>query len=235
MLHLKGCVVCGDELEYFEDSKEEKCFICQTVYPTNTHCINGHFVCDACHSLDAKEHILIFCSQNQETDPFNIAQTLMQSPKLKMHGPEHHFLVPAALLTAYYNKMGKAELKSRKLKIARQRSENVLGGYCGLYGTCGAAVGTGIFISLITEATPLSKEEWRLCNLMTSRSLYSIAMHGGPRCCKRDTYLAIQEGVLFLEENFDTVLPGIEDIRCNHSEWNNECLEEQCVFWKDRP
>ncbi|VUT25840.1 MAG: hypothetical protein MOIL_01256 [Candidatus Methanolliviera sp. GoM_oil] len=56
-----------------------------------------------------------------------------------------------------------------------------LGGFCGYHGDCGAAVGTGIFISLITDATPLSKHEWKLSNLMTAKSLLSIANHGGPR------------------------------------------------------
>jgi hypothetical protein len=32
-----------------------------------------------------------------------MALNLMKNPQIKMHGPEHHFLVPAVLLAAYYN------------------------------------------------------------------------------------------------------------------------------------
>ena len=37
--------------------------------------------------------------------------------------------------------------------------------YVDFYGNCGAAVGTGIFISIITEATPLTKENWGIGKL----------------------------------------------------------------------
>ena len=56
-------------------------------------------------------------------------------------------------------------------------------------------MGTGIFISLITDATPLSKEDWGLANRMTAASLNTIAEHGGPRCCKRDSFLAIMDAI----------------------------------------
>jgi hypothetical protein len=45
---------------------------------------------------------------------------------------------------------------------------------------CGAGMGTGIFISIVTGATSLSIEEWRLSNLATAKSLLSISEHGGP-------------------------------------------------------
>jgi hypothetical protein len=95
-------------------------------------------------------------------DPFELAKIIMNNVKVPMHGPEHHFIIPAVLLAAYYNVKGDLSEKRRKIKEARRRSSNVLGGFCGFYGDCGAAVGTGIFMSLITESTPLSVAEWRL-------------------------------------------------------------------------
>ena len=32
-----------------------------------------------------------------------MAIEIMKSPMINMHGPEHHFLVPAVLITSYYN------------------------------------------------------------------------------------------------------------------------------------
>jgi hypothetical protein len=92
-------------------------------------------------------------------------------------------------------------------------------------------VGTGIFISLITDSTPLSDDGWRLSNLMTANSLEEIACHGGPRCCKRDTFLALQSAQIFLARNFDVSLPIDEPIMCGFSESNKECLEGACPYF----
>ena len=150
---------------------------------------------------------------------------------MKMHGPEHHFLVPAVLLASYYNIRKDYSEKGLKIKEARERASNILGGFCGSHGDCGAAVGTGIFVSLITNSTPLSIEEWKLSNLITSKSLYTIANRGGPRCCKRNTYLAIIEAVKFLKENFGVEMKVRKDIRCEFNDLNEECLKEKCPFY----
>ena len=98
-------------------------------------------------------------------------------------------------------------------------------------GDCGAAVGTGIFVSLVTGATPLSKEEWRLSNMMTSKSLLSVANHGGPRCCKRNTFLSIMEAVDFSEENLNVAIKIDKSRKCDYSAMNAECLRNGCPFY----
>ena len=40
----------------------------------------------------------------------------------------------------------------------------ILGGSCAMLGACGAAVGTGTFVSIVTEATPLKGKERGLAN-----------------------------------------------------------------------
>jgi hypothetical protein len=148
-----------------------------------------------------------------------------------MHGPEHHFLVPAVLLTSYYNIRKEYRETGLMIQEARKRALNVLGGFCGSHGNCGAAVGTGIFISLITNTTPLSTEGWRLSNLITSKSLNTIAHRGGPRCCKRNTFLAILEAVKFLKDHFGIEMKRQQDIRCEFNGLNKECLREHCIFY----
>ena len=226
----KGCVVCGKELIYGA-SEALSCFYCNKVYDSNVKCLDGHFVCDLCHSASANELIESFCSTSTLEDPLEMALILMRNSAVKMHGPEHHFLVPAVLLASYYNIKKDDSEKDLKIKEARKRALNVLGGFCGSHGDCGAAVGTGIFISLITNSTPISIEGWRLSNLMTSKSLYTIANHGGPRCCKRNTYLAIIDAVKFLKKNFGVVMRIRRDIRCEFNGLNEECLKEECQFY----
>jgi len=135
-----------------------------------------------------------------------MALILMQHPAVKMHGPEHHFLVPAVLLAAYYNLKGDSTSKREKIAEAEKRAKHVLGGFCGSHGDCGAAVGTGM-------------------------ALMSIALHGGPRCCKRNTYLAIIEAARFLKENFNVQMDVSSEIQCQFSHLNKECLKEECRFY----
>lgn len=68
----------------------------------------------------------------------------MRNPNVKMHGPEHHFLVSAILLAAYYNTKKDYKEKATKIRMAKKRASQILGGFCGFYGDCGVAVGTGI-------------------------------------------------------------------------------------------
>jgi hypothetical protein len=154
----------------------------------------------------------------------------MKNPQIKMHGPEHHFLVPAVLLTSYYNFTNENKLLSEKVQVAKKRSKNILGGFCGYYGTCGAGIGTGIFMSIIQDSTPLSVEEWKLSNLLTASSLKCIADQGGPRCCKRDSFLTIEETVDFLEEHLDITIPSSK-IKCTFSDMNKECKLAACKYY----
>lgn len=96
--HRSGCVVCGRALEYRAEAEPMRCATCDAAAPSAARCEAGHFVCDACHSRTAKDAIERFCLAADGTDPLRIARQLMRDPKLKLHGPEHHFLVAAALL-----------------------------------------------------------------------------------------------------------------------------------------
>ncbi|MDY6865795.1 MAG: DUF5714 domain-containing protein [Halobacteriota archaeon] len=234
MENKSGCLVCGKDIIYREEDDELKCYYCGKIIKSNVMCEDGHFVCDLCHSSSANDLIERFSTSSALKDPIEMALVLMRSPKVRMHGPEHHFLLPAVLLSCYYNIKGDKESKKDAIAKARNRAEKILGGFCGSHGNCGAAVGAGIFISLITKATPLSDEEWRLSNLITSNSLRAIAGVGGPRCCKRDTFLSIIEAVDFLRDNFGVVMDIKKDsLRCEFSSQNKECLGEFCPFFGD--
>jgi hypothetical protein len=223
-------MVCGKELVYGTDISRVRCEFCKEDFETNVTCKDGHYVCDGCHRLDAMDLIEKYTIESRSKDPIEMALVLMRNPSVKMHGPEHHFLVPAVLLSAYYNAMDDQAVKAKKVKEARRRSKQILGGFCGYYGDCGAAVGTGIFMSLITDSTPLSEKGWRLSNLITAQALTSIAEHGGPRCCKRNSFLAITHAVRFLKEHMDVELVLDEGLVCEFDHLNKECLGSECPF-----
>ncbi len=178
-------------------------------------------------NLDLIEQV---CRTTTLEDPLEIACRIMRSPQIGLHGPEHHFLVPGVLIAAYYNHRGNPEKKEPALRQARKRAEAVQPAFCGTHGTCGAAIGTGIFMSLITHSGPL-KEEWSLSNQMTARSLTAIAASGGPRCCKRDSWLAIGEAVRFLAEKCGISLPVMEHIACEYATINRDCTGYECPFY----
>ncbi len=237
MDHKTDCLVCGKELDYLFTPVQTNCFYCREKAETDVMCSGGHFVCDACHRLGAMDLIYRYCIRTSKHDPIVMATELMRSKKVAMHGPEHHFIVPAVLITAYYNTLGgitSISEKEKKLREALRRSEKVPGGFCGFYGACGAAIGTGIFISLVTGATPLARQEWMLSNMMTSRSLSCIAHSGGPRCCKRDTYIALVEAVAFIEENLNVKIEIDPVIHCCFHSLNRECLKSACPFYDEQ-
>ena len=183
------CLICSAPLEYLEKAQPMRCEICFKTFDSTTRCIHGHFVCDDCHrrGMDA---ILGLCLSETSKNPIEIIRRMMDMPFCHMHGPEHHVMVGAALLTAYRNAGGQIDLKNA-LEQMMSRGRQVPGGVCGFWGSCGAAVSTGIFMSIITGANPLAGEAWGHANRMTSRSLAAVAEVGGPRCCKRNSYLTI--------------------------------------------
>lgn len=56
--------------------------------------------------------IINACLQEKSTDPINIFTNIAQSEFVRMHGPEHHILDGAALLTAFQNAGGNIRLES---------------------------------------------------------------------------------------------------------------------------
>ena len=225
-----NCLLCGEELVYLTQSRSLTCAVCEKEFLSEASCKQGHFICDTCHSQSANELIEHICIKSESTKPVELANELMKAPAISMHGPEHHFLVPAVLLTTYYNQNGKQKEKKTKIRVARQRAENVLGGFCGFYGACGAGVGTGIFTSLITDTTPLSTETWGLSNQMTAESLRCIGALGGPRCCKRDIFMALKTARKVLKQKMNVSLDIPDTIQCEFSALNNECIKEKCPF-----
>jgi len=232
MRNKNDCLICGAKLEYRPESISAKCVYCDKTFMTQVVCQNDHFICDACHSSDANDIIFTTCIESKETNPFKLANQLFLHPSVKMHGPEHHFLVPAVLLACYHNKRN--EDKSKNMQLARQRSADVPGGSCGYHGVCGAAIGTGMFFSLITNTSPLSQDSWGFCNKTTADTLNRIACYSGPRCCKRDSFIALQNATSILKEKFHMELEVPDKIKCRFHPFNHECLKEKCEFYSNQ-
>ncbi len=228
--HNEECFYCGEGL--IPGNVLQTCMYCKNKVQTGYSCPGNHFVCSSCKGKNIWDVIDTYCISSASRNPVEMAEALMKFPGFKMHCPDHHYLVPAVLLASYCKVVQKKKKLAGWLKIARNRAEKVPGGFCGTHGSCGAAVGTGIFISSITGATPLSSIEWDLCNSLVGHSLLTMAKYGGPRCCKRVAYLSLQETGRFLKERMAVQLDIPENIGCSFFQQNEEqCLKEKCPFY----
>ncbi len=227
-----GCLVCGVELVYLPTAEPIRCSSCGAVGTSAVRCPAGHYVCDGCHSGPGKDVIERVCAETESCDPVEIVLDLMRHPKLKMHGPEHHFLVPAALLAAFSNARGEPGRRSARVAEARRRSEPVAGGFCGLQGACGAGIGAGIFVAIATEASPLQGPERGLAIRMTAEALTVIGATDVARCCKRDSFLAILTAVRYAREHLGVALPA-RGPPCEFSDRNRQCAADGCPFHRD--
>ncbi len=166
----------------------------------------------------------------------HVADALMDLPELPMHCPGHHYLLPAALLTAAHLYCGNPRDKLRAdLTLAKQRASIIPGGVCGQYGCCGAAVGAGIFACIWQKTAPLSRKGWAAGNQITARCLASIAEVEGPRCCKRVTYLTLSAAVPAAKELWGLDLGENTAVRCRHYPKNRECRKLDCPFYPEEP
>ena len=65
------CVICKAPLEYLERDIEMECVICHKKENSKTRCINGHYVCNECHTKGL-DSIIGLCMEETSKDPIHI-------------------------------------------------------------------------------------------------------------------------------------------------------------------
>ncbi len=230
MSSVNNCGVCARPLVYSTESITKTCALCGKEAQTAIYCPSGHYVCDSCHSKAAREVLQEILSTTKSTDPAEILEQVMSHPSVPMHGPEHHVIVPAAVVVAVRN--SRYPLPDNAVEKTIERGSKVPGGWCGLYGDCGAAVGAGIAISVITGATPLTGKQRTLALAATSQAL-SRMLDEQPRCCKKASRIAIQSDVDFLREHLGINLPPAKKVKCTYTRRNRECARQECPFYEE--
>ena len=119
------CLICGAPLEYLETDVQMQCEICRKKELTKTRCVNGHYVCSDCH-MQGLDSIVELCLRETACDPVAIVERMMALPSCHMHGPEHHVMVGAALLTAYHNAGGDIALSDALMEMLRRGIDTTL-------------------------------------------------------------------------------------------------------------
>lgn len=171
-----------------------------------------------------------FCLGSTETDCIKLLTECMDLPEIPIHGPVHHFIVPAVMLTCYNNLYGSKEQLKSQLQDAAKRAAIVPGANCASCGACGAQLGIGQFASIITANTPLSDDSWNKVLSITSVCGCEIAKHGGPRCCKRDSFIAVLTGTEKIKELLNVNLLATKPV-CKYFLKNKQCRTNKCIFF----
>ena len=176
------------------------------------------------------QYITDYCLQTDSRDPLWMAEELMHSDYVRVHGPEHHFLTAAVLCTAWCNAVG--EEKQEHLEQLRIRCKKVPPAVCGYYGVCGDVLAAGAVMSEMLEVNYLSGETWQKLNAFTAKLQAAVAesCSTGPRCCKRTSYAVLHAAVDGLAEMGIQVSKS-EPIRCGFSAENAQCIGRNCVFF----
>ena len=181
---------------------------------------------------DRAKKIIEACSHEKSKNPIDIFYNIAQKDFVRIHGPEHHVLDGAALLTAFYNAGGQIDLQT-SLNELMKRGLQMPGATCGMWGVCGAVSSMGAALSIMDGTGPLSSDDsWGKHMEFTSKALHSLSQVGGPRCCKRDAFLSFQKAIQYVNENYDVELEA-SNIKCRFSEKNEQCIKGKCPFYKN--
>jgi MoaA/NifB/PqqE/SkfB family radical SAM enzyme/2-polyprenyl-3-methyl-5-hydroxy-6-metoxy-1,4-benzoquinol methylase len=224
----RDCLICGSELIYSTRASQLSCHYCGKSAQGEISCPE-HYVCDDCHQTDGLAVIKQVCTTTGEQDLLALLHLLRSHPALPLHGPEHHALVPGIILAAWLNCGGSGS--KQDIHTAIDRGSKIPGGVCGLWGSCGTALGVGIAFAVILEASPLTAGPRQEAQRITARVMGRLAASRAPRCCRREALTALLEASAIARENFGRELPANYHEACGQTGLNRECLGKACPYW----
>ncbi len=221
-----GCLICGSAIEYLDRPEPMTCVRCGAEERTSARCLQGHFICDACHLDEPRQIIQRLCLQATETDMIALLKRIRRDPAVPLHGPEHHGLVPGIILAAYRNAGG--PLTDRQIMDGIDRGMLIPGGSCAFLGACGAASGVGTGFAAILDANPLKPGPRQVVMEVVAEVLRRFARFEAARCCQRECYLALRTAAEYSGAHLDIPLQADEPLVCTQFANNHECIEALC-------
>ena len=169
------------------------------------------------------------CRTWEGSDPAALLEHLMAQDECPAFGPVHHVLTGAALLACMRRPEG-ADLDER-LELMCERGSLVPGASCAQWGVCGAAASCGMAFAIAAGNAPLRAEGWSEAQLMVAAILERIARAGAPRCCKRDTRIAVREAAAWFNRELDAGFELADTVPvCAVSDKNSACLKGSCPY-----
>jgi len=183
------------------------------------------------YSLEERcRRIIDDCLAIRSCDPVRIFDRIAQNDCVRIHGPEHHVLDGASLLTAFYCAGGPLpDLKAALYQLLRE-GLRMPGAVCGKWGVCGAVMSIGAALAIIDGTGPLTADgSWESHMRYTAAALNALADIGGPRCCKRDGFIALRTAAGYIAQRYHVQLET-KSIVCRYSSLNPQCISGRCPF-----
>jgi MoaA/NifB/PqqE/SkfB family radical SAM enzyme/ubiquinone/menaquinone biosynthesis C-methylase UbiE len=224
-----NCMVCKTPLVYATVEQTHTCHYCGETKSTSVTCKEGHYVCDACHSKEALVVIEHLCESTQEKDMLKLFKHIRSHPSIPKHGPEHHAMVPAIIVTTYKNSGG--SVPENALKTALSRGSGIIGGSCGFLGMCGAASGVGIGFAILLQSSPVTTTSRQAAQQVTHTVLGEIATYEAARCCNREVWTALSIASKLSETFLHVKLEAMADFKCDQKKFNQYCYGKQCPIF----
>ena len=182
-------------------------------------------------TTEEKAKLIISDIQKEKgCSPVRIFKNMANKEYINLHGPEHHILDGACLLTAFYNAGGKIDLNTSLNKLMNE-GLRMPGAMCGLWGICGAITSIGSALAIIDGTGPLTADgSWGEHMAFTSKAIGELGEINGPRCCKRDAMIAFKHAVEYVNTHYNVHL-DYEKQECDFSAMNAQCIKEKCPFY----
>lgn len=166
--------------------------------------------------------------------PAELLEEVMADARCVAFGPIHHFIVGATLLACWRNAEAAPDretLLRADLEEMASRSSFVPGATCARWGVCGAAASAGMAYAIVRNNAPLREEGWQEGQLMVSDLLARIARSGRPRCCKRDSRVAVAAAVPYFNALGGPQMREREAMpTCASMDQNSVCMGAACAF-----
>ncbi len=167
--------------------------------------------------------------------PAELIEQVMADSRCPAFGPLHHYAVGAVLLACWRNaevSSNRDELLHADLVEMAVRSSSVPGATCACWGICGAAVSAGMAYAIVRHNAPLVDEGWQEGQLLVSDLLARIARSGSPRCCKRDSRVAVSAAIPYFNAlGGPRLLEWDQTPSCAVHKKNAVCMGSRCPYF----
>lgn len=225
-------MVCGARLDYLVQAEEMVCTFCGKREQGHIKCPRSHFICDSCHNKDAVKIIEDIALTTELTDPFAIADSMMDNFDLPMLGCQHAYIGGGALMAALKNRCPEKYNGQSIREVFSRTDKQAQGGYCGLTGVCGITPAIGACFAVLTGSRCGKDSEQKLVMETVTQVSRAITDLTGPSCCKAYLWAAFSVALAALKENFAIELPGRDGIICCYSQRHpHGCREDKCPYF----
>ena len=168
------------------------------------------------------------CLNSKIKNPIELLNKIMNHHEIPMHGPIHHILDGACLLSCIHASGVEFDLESA-LDEMIERGKKMPGATCGHWGVCGSVSSLGAALSILHKSSPLSNDDYYKDHMkFTSMVLDKMSEIGGPRCCKRNAYISMLTAIEFVKKY--NIYLDYEEIKCNFTSKNSQCIGKRCPF-----